>query len=197
MKSLTLTLAFFFSLGATAADLSPGQYNIDPAHSKVGFEVAHLVVSTVEGSFATFSGKVDLAKRFTKSKVTAEVDVSSIDTGVEKRDGHLRSADFFDVANHKKMLFVSKKISGSQKSFKMTGDLTIKGVKKEVTFEGRVLGRIPNDGFGNEKLAFEATTQINRKDFGLTWNNVVEVGPVVGDLIKIELKIQAARPIKK
>jgi polyisoprenoid-binding protein YceI len=175
---------------------NPGQYSVDPAHSKVGFEIAHLVISSVEGRFTDFEGSVELAEKFEKSKVSASASIKSVDTGMPKRDEHLRSADFFDAEKFPKMSFKSSKIEGSPEKFKLTGELTIKGITKKVTFEGKFLG-LAADGYGNEKAAFEVETKISRKEFGLTWNNMVEAGPVVGDEVEIELKIQAGRPIAK
>lgn len=168
-----------------------GKYNIDPMHSKVGFEIPHLVISTVEGKFTDFSGQFDLKQKFTSSVVNAEINLNSIDTGVSKRDDHLRSPDFFDVKKYPKMSFKSTKIEGNKESFKMTGELSLHGVTKKVVFEGKYLGTV-TDGYGNKKVAFVAKTQINRKDFGLSWSSVVEAGPVVGDTVSIDLKIQAA-----
>lgn len=195
----TLISSVFFSLilsvaVAAAPKINTGKYNIDPMHSKVGFEVPHLVISTVEGKFKAFSGVLTLNEKFENSKLEAEVDVSSIDTAVKDRDDHLKSADFFDVTNHPKMIFKSTSISGMPENFKLTGDLTIKGKTKKVTFNASYKGTAV-DGYGNTKAAFTASTKINRKDFGLTWSKLVEVGPVIGDEITIDLKIQAAKEV--
>lgn len=184
-------------LAASASDrYTPGVYSIDVAHSKVGFEIPHLVISSVDGRFTSFAGEVTLDKEFKKSKVETTVEVKSIDTGVTKRDDHLRSADFFDAEKFPQMSFKSTKIEGSEKSFKLTGDLKIRDVTKQVTFNGKFLGSV-KDGSGNQKVAFQATTEINRKDFGLKWSAMVEAGPMVGDKLTIELKIQAGPPLKK
>lgn len=193
----SLILISFAPVLAPAVALSQpkietGTYQIDPMHSKVGFEVPHLVISTVEGTFKEFDGQLDLASDFTKSKVTANVKVASIDTGVEKRDDHLKSADFFDAAKHPLMTFKSTSIKGTPESFKISGDLTLHGVKKPVTFDGQYLGTV-TDGYGNRKAAFVSKAVINRKDFGLNWNSVVEAGPVVGDKVTLVLKIQGAK----
>ena len=172
--------------------IEAGSYQIDPMHSKVGFEVPHLVISTVEGVFKAFEGQLELASDFSKSKVTANVKVDSIDTGVQKRDDHLKSADFFDAAKHPSMSFKSTSIKGTPESFKLIGDLTLHGVKKSVTFDGQYLGTVA-DGYGNRKAAFTAKAIISRKDFGLNWNSMVEAGPVVGDKVTLLLKIQAAK----
>lgn len=191
---LTTTFISAMSFAATAPEA--GQYQIDPTHSKVGFEVTHLVISSVEGGFKAFSGTLDIAADMTKSKVKAAVDVDSIDTGVGKRDEHLKSPEFFDTKKYPKMTFESKSITGTPEAFVMEGDLALHGKKKRVKFTGKFLGSVA-DGYGNQKVAFHATTEINRKDFGLNWNNMVEAGPVVGDMVKIELKLQAGKPVAK
>lgn len=173
-----------------------GKFNIDPMHSKVGFEIPHLVISTVDGSFKTFEGTVEIDPTFSKSKVEAEVQISSIDTGVPKRDDHLKSAEFFDAKKYPKMIFKSTAIQGSPEAFKLEGDLTIHGTKKPVVFEGKFLGAV-TDGYGNRKAAFKVSTKINRQDFGLKWSSVVEAGPVVGDEVTITLNIQAAKQAEK
>lgn len=199
MKNIKTILTMGLLLGSMNAlaeqKYQAGAYDIDVMHSKVGFEIPHLVISTVEGKFNQFEGKVQLADKFAQSKVEASIDLSSIDTGVAKRDDHLKSADFFDVKTYPKMTFKSSELKGNLNLFKMTGDLTIHGVTRKVTFEGKYLGTVV-DGYGNQKVAFQAKAVINRKDFGLTWNNMVEAGPVVGDQVTIDLKIQAAKPVK-
>lgn len=200
MKSKHLFLAAATTIMTSAASFASsyleGSYGVDPMHSKVGFEIPHLVISTVEGKFTGIDGKIDLKKDFTKSSVEANIDIKTIDTGVEKRDDHLRSVDFFDVSKHSKMTFKSTSIKGTPEGFQLSGDLTIKGIKKSVTFDGKFLGNV-KDGFGNQKAAFVAKTKINRKDFGLTWNSAVEAGPVVGDEVTIDLRIQAVLDAKK
>jgi polyisoprenoid-binding protein YceI len=197
LKPALMTASLLFALNAFAATApAAGTYQVDPAHSRVGFEVPHLVISTVEGRFGVAEGTITLKDKFEKSHVKASAEIGSIDTSNAKRDEHLRSADFFDAAKHPKMTFDSKSIKGTPESFKMTGDLTIKGVKKSVVFDGKYLGSV-NDGMGNDKVAFTATTQIKRADFGLTWNKAVEAGPVVGDTVTITLKIEAGKPAAK
>lgn len=198
-KSLLITLAITtLGLTAHAADQKTaskashsGKYVLDTAHSKVGFEIPHLVITTVEGRFTKFDGEIELAEKFADSKVNATIDVASIDTANGDRDKHLRSADFFDVAKYPKMTFKSKKVTGSQEKFKVVGDLTIRDVTKEVTLDGKFLG-VVKDAMGNNKAAFSASTQINRQDYGLKWNKMVEAGPTVGDEVTISLKLEAA-----
>lgn len=197
LKSITGAIILATSMSSFAAEKdSAGSYQIDPMHSKVGFEVPHLVISTVEGKFTKVEGSINLDKNFKNSIVQAKIDANSIDTGVGQRDDHLRSADFFNVKENPNLEFKSTAISGSPEKFKLTGDLTIRGVTRKVTLDSKYLGTVV-DGYGNEKVAIQAKTKINRKDFGLTWNNAVEAGPVVGDEISIDLRIQAGRPKAK
>ncbi|KYG67087.1 hypothetical protein AZI86_08735 [Bdellovibrio bacteriovorus] len=196
MKKLVLSLITLASVSAVAKSIPAGTYSVDPAHSKIGFEIPHLVISSVEGRFSTFDGSVTIEDKLEKSKANLNVDVSSIDTNNKDRDDHLRSADFFDVAKNPKLTFVVKKISGTPEALKLTGDLTIKGKTKSVTLDAKYLGDV-NDAYGNQKIAFTAEGKINRKDFGLSWNNVVEAGPVVGDEVTLKIKIQAGRPLAK
>ncbi len=197
MQNMTKTLLAVITMAsmtalAAAPKLEEGKYNIDSMHSKVGFEVPHLMISSVEGKFNAFSGVIVIDKSFDKSKLDADIEISSIDTGVEKRDSHLKSADFFDAAKYPKMIFKSTSVSGKAESFKITGDLTIKGhTKKGVVLDTKYTGSAV-DGYGNTKSAFTASTKISRKEFGLSYNQMVEAGPVVGDEITITLKIQGA-----
>lgn len=192
--AIVLSVAILSATSALAGSSSyqAGDYQLDPMHSKVGFEVDHLVIATVEGRFNKLEGKINLAADFTKSKANAEIDAASIDTGVADRDKHLRSADFFDVEKFPKLTLKNASFQGKPESFKLVGDLTIHGVTKKVSFDGKYLGSV-KDAWGNEKIAFQAKTKINRKDFGLTWSKAVEVGPVVGDEITIDLRVQASK----
>lgn len=175
-----------------ASGVPAGKYEIDAAHSKVGFEIAHLVISSVEGRFEKFSGNISVGEKPEASQVTVQIETGSIDTGMERRNNHLRSPDFFDAAKYPIMTFKSKKISMDDSAFKITGDLTMHGVTKEVTLDGKYLGAV-KDQSGNEKIAAQAGTKINRKDFGLTWNKLIEAGAIVGDEVTVSLKIEAAR----
>lgn len=192
-KKIVLTLAgTLFALSAQAKNIEAATYDIDPAHSKVGFEIPHLVISTVEGRFKEYSGTIVIDPKLDKSSVEAKLEVKSIDTSIDKRDEHLKSADFFDAEKNPQITFKSTKVAGKPESLKITGDLTIKGVTKSVTLDGKYLGAV-KDGYGNEKIAFDLKGKIKRQDFGLTWSQAVEAGPVVGDQVTISLKIQAAK----
>lgn len=200
IKSLNKKTLFagliFLTMAYGKEKYEPGKYNVDGMHSKVGFEVAHLVISTVEGVFTKYEGVIQLDKEFKKSKVDVKIDADSINTQVAKRDEHLKSPDFFDAAKYPKLSFQSLEIKGSPDKFKLIGNLTIKDQTKKVTFDAKYLGEV-KDGYGQLKAAFEASTEISRKEFGLTWNNAVEAGPVVGDKVKIILKIQSALEVEK
>jgi polyisoprenoid-binding protein YceI len=172
---------------------SPTLWQIDPAHSAAHFSVRHLMISNVRGEFAKVSGNVVLdPSDLTKSTVEVSVDTTTIDTRELQRDEHLRSADFFDVANHPAITFRSKKITpAGSDHFKVAGDLTIRGVTRAVTFE--VEGPTPavKDPWGNVRAGVSATAKINRKDFGLVWNGLTEAGGiVVGDEVSITFEAE-------
>jgi polyisoprenoid-binding protein YceI len=167
-------------------------WTVDPTHAEVGFAVKHLMIATVRGRFGTVEGTVVTNEADpSQSKIDVTIDVTSIDTRQEMRDNHLRSADFFDVENHPKMHFVSKKVVGdTSDEFKVIGDLTIRGNTREVTLDVTLTGR-GNDPWGNERAGFEAKGKVSRKDFGLEWNQALETGGVmVGDEVKISIDVE-------
>src|ERR1043165_7659496 len=177
--------------------MSITKWQIDPAHSNVEFAVKHLMIATVKGRFGSAQGTVEVDEDRPRetAKVDVTIDVASIDTRQEQRDAHLRSADFFDVEKHPTMRFVSKRVEGDPKGeFKLIGDLTIKGITKEVVLDAEMEG-MGNDPWGNVRAGFTAKGKINRKDFGLTWNAVTEArGVVVGDEIKMTVDAEVFRP---
>ena len=173
-----------------------GTFAIDAAHSKIGFEIPHLVISSVEGKFGKYEGNFTVDQKIEKSKVNVSIDMDSIDTGIGQRDTHLKSAEFFDVTKYPKMTFISSKVSQKEDILSVTGDLKIRDVTKKITMDLKYLGAV-KDGYGAEKLAFKGKTKINRKEFGLKWNQAVEAGPVVGDEVEIQLSLQAAAPKSK
>ncbi|HKZ89078.1 MAG TPA: YceI family protein [Thermoplasmata archaeon] len=171
----------------------PSTWEFDPAHSSVELSVRHLMISTVTGRFKSLRGSVTRDEAaIENSRVEAEIDAASIDTGVADRDNHLRSADFFDVANHPKLVFRSTKIEDlGGDSGRMHGELTIRGVTRPVILAVSYLGEI-RDPWGNRRRGFSAETTLYRKDFGMTWNQVLDTGGVlVGDKIKVSLNIEA------
>lgn len=167
-------------------------WNIDTSHSGIHFTVRHMVFAKVHGRFSKWTATFALDEaNLAASKVTVDIDAASIDTAEEKRDGHLKSPDFLDVANHPKVTFVSKSVEGGGDSFKVKGDLTVRGATKEVTLDVEKTGA-GKDPWGNARIAFTAKTSINRKDFGLTWNQALEAGGVlVGEKVDIEIEVQA------
>lgn len=171
-------------------------WNIDVAHSGVGFTVRHLVVTKVNGSFTDFTGAITGfdGTDVTKGTVEVTIQVTSISTGIDKRDEHLRGADFFDAAKFPTATFKSKKIvKGEGDKFAMIGDLTMKAVTKEVTMDCTLNGTI-DDPWGNTRAGFSGTTTINRQDFGLSWSNALADGKlVVGNEVTINLEIEAIK----
>ncbi len=204
MKKLLLTAAVTASSLALAAP-----WKIDSSHSGANFGVKHLQISTVNGSLGTVSGTVDIdEKDVTKSKVDASIDVKDINTKEPKRDDHLRSPDFFDVAKFPTVTFKSTRFEkGAGNKVKVTGDLTMHGVTKSVTLDGELSGEVTNP-WGGKVRAFSGTTTINRKDFGLGWNKTLEAGGLlVGEEVKVDIEAElnpvapaaapAAAPAKK
>ena len=184
--ALVLAGAVFLSAGDAP---KAGTYTVDASHSKVGFEISHLVIATVEGRFGEFEGKITAADDFSKTTFEATIQAASIDTDEKKRDDHLRAPDFFDTNKYKEITFKSKSVSGKPGKFKVVGDLTIRGVTKEVTLNGKYTGTV-NDPWGNTKAGFKLKGEINRQDFGLSWSKMIEVGPVVGDEVELDIKLE-------
>ena len=168
-----------------------GTWVIDPVHSNVEFVARHMVVSKVRGRFRSFSGTIVTAENPLQSSVTAEIDLSSIDTGNEQRDNHIRSADFFEVETYPAMTYRSTGLSADGDDFVMHGKLTLKGVTKEVPLKLELNGFGP-DAYGGTRAGFTATGEINRRDFGVNFNAVMETGgAVVSDRILVHLEIEA------
>jgi len=178
---------------SSISELTPGVWTVDPAHSTVGFVARHLMVTKVRGHFRSFDGTIVVADDPVKSSVEATVDLTSVDTGDESRDNHLKSADFFNVDAEKTMTFKSTSITPKGDHYALNGELTILGVTKPVTFDLEFEG-VTKDPWGNTKAGFEAQTEVSRKEWGLAWNVALETGGVlVGDKVKIELDIQARK----
>jgi polyisoprenoid-binding protein YceI len=186
---------------ATAEATATGtttRWSLDPAHTLVEFSAKHIMITTVKGRISDVSGEivVDEANP-AASTVHAELGAASLDTGVGQRDDHLRSADFLDVENHPKLTFVSKRVEGlslrAGSSFTLVGDLSIHGVTREVSLEVEYEGR-GNDPWGGERISFSAKGKIDRRDYGLTWNQALEAGGLlVSNDIKIAIEVQAIR----
>jgi polyisoprenoid-binding protein YceI len=169
------------------------QWNIDAAHSNLQFSVRHMVISKVRGAFKTFNGTLELDESGNLGSVSVAVDASSIDTSEPKRDGHLRSSDFLDVATYPTLAFDSRSIERRGDCYQVQGDLTLHGVTRPVTLEVDFQGE-GKDPWGGQRAAFSARASLNREDFGLTWNQVLEAGGVlVGTKIDIEIEVQAVK----
>lgn len=164
-------------------------WDIDPAHASANFAVKHLAVSTVNGTLGQVTGSVELNDQdVTKSKINATIDVKGLNTKEPKRDDHLRSKDFFEVEKFPTITFKSTKIEKSGDGLKVTGDLTIKGTTKSVVLDAELTPEVANPFSHKMTRGFSATTKINRKDFGLTWNVALEAGGLlVGDEVKISV----------
>jgi len=171
-------------------------WQIDTAHADVEFAVRHLMISTVKGRFADISGSVSYDPEHPASlELSVTVPVATVDTRVAQRDQHLRSADFFDAANYPVMTFTGRRVEGDiAGQFKLVGDLTIRGVSREVVLDVTAEGAT-SDPWGNERLGFSATGAINRGDFGLTYNQALETGGVlVGEQVRISINVELKRP---
>lgn len=167
-------------------------WTVDPAHTVAEFAVKHLMIATVKGRFGTVRGTLRLdEEQPTRSAVEIEIDAASIDTREEKRDEHLRSADFFDVAKYPTITFRSTRIEAAgADTYRVTGGLTMRGVTREVVLELEDAGSAV-DPWGNPRRAFTARTRLDRHDFGLTWNQALETGGVlVGREVKVEVDVQ-------
>jgi polyisoprenoid-binding protein YceI len=171
------------------------RWEIDGSHSGIHFSVRHLVIAKVRGQFRRWSGTVVVPEgHFGRASLEAIIDTASIDTGVADRDAHLRSADFLDVEQYPEMTFRSRSLepAGGDR-LRIIGDLTIKGVTREVRLDVEQLG-IAKDPWGNDRAAFSAHASVDRRDFGLTWNQVLETGGVmVGERVDIDMDIEAVR----
>jgi polyisoprenoid-binding protein YceI len=166
-------------------------WNIDKAHSEIDFAVRHMMISTVRGKFARFDADVSVdPAKLEEAKVTARIDAASIDTAEEKRDGHLRSPDFFDVANYPTLTFTSTKVTRNGDDLEVTGNLKIKDQEHQVTLKGEVTGP-GKDPWGNSRIGFSLSGEIDREKWGLTWNQALETGGVlVAKKVKITLETQ-------
>lgn len=170
-------------------------WNIDTSHSGINFSVRHMVFAKVRGRFASWRGALRFdPARFTEASVEVEIDAPSVDTGVADRDNHLRSADFFDVERFPKLRFKSTRVEGAGgERYRVHGELTIRDVTREVALDVEYGGQ-GKDPWGNTRVAFTAKTAVDRRDFGLKWNQALEAGGVlVGERIEIELEVQAVQ----
>jgi polyisoprenoid-binding protein YceI len=190
----TATASVTTPTGRTLDGLVPGVWAVDPSHSEVGFTARHLMVSKVRGRFTDYEATVTIAPNVLDSTVEAIVQLESVETKDEKRDAHLRSADFFHTDEHPTMTFRSTGIRENGSDFYLDGDLSIRGVTKPVTFDLEFNGVVTTP-WGGQSAGFSAETEINRKDWGLEWNVALESGGVlVSEKVKIALEIEASAP---
>ncbi|MFQ5431813.1 MAG: YceI family protein [Nitrospinota bacterium] len=193
MKKI-LTMAFLALLFFASPALADS-YVIDPAHTQIGFSAKHMVITNVKGRFKEFSGGFDFNEKTKKLENAAlDIAVKSIDTDVEKRDKHLRSPDFLNVEQFPKITFKQKAAGVTQDNgMWVTGDFTIRGVTREIRLEGEFLGAV-TDFQGNRRAGFTATGEINRFDYGLNWNKLLELGgAIVSKKVKLILEVEGVR----
>ncbi|MCC6226025.1 MAG: polyisoprenoid-binding protein [Microthrixaceae bacterium] len=169
-----------------------GKWNLDPSHSSVGFTVRHLMVSKVRGGFTDYSTDIEIGERPEDSRVDVTIQTASITTGDEQRDGHLTSPDFLDVAGYPTMTFRTLSVEPtSEDEWDVHGELTVRDVTRPVTLAVEFAG-VSQDPWGNMRAGFSASTELDREDFGLTWNQALESGGVlVGKKVKIEIEVEA------
>lgn len=195
MKKLITTAALSFLM--MSATIAQTNWKVDGSHSKLGFSVTHAMVSEVEGKFKIYEGSVSSKSEmdFTDANINFSVDVNSINTEDEKRDGHLKSADFFDAEKYPKMTYKSTSMKPNPKlgktAYTIIGDLTMHGITKKITLTAIGASKTVKDPYGNIKNGFKVMGTINRKDFGLSWNAALEAGGVmVSEDVKIDLNIE-------
>lgn len=181
-------------MATTQASPATTTWKIDPAHSYVEFAVKHLMFTTVKGRFSDVEGTIAVVENDpSKSSVNATIKAASIDTRTGQRDDHLRSEDFLHAERFPELTFRSTRISGDTESFKVTGELTIRGVSREITLDASREGA-GKDPWGGERVGFSATAKLDRRDYGLLWNQAIESGGVVvGNEVKISVEVQAVK----
>ncbi|MGE0566647.1 MAG: YceI family protein [Bacteroidia bacterium] len=191
MKTLIISGAMLLALNISGQT----KWSIDNSHTKIGFSVAHLMVSETEGKFNKYEGEVvsNADLDFTNAKIDFKVDVNSVDTDDDQRDGHLKSADFFDAEKHPQMVFKAKSMKPTKvkTNYDLVGDLTIKGITKEVKLTAVGASKLMKDPWGNTKYGFKVVGKINRKDFNLTWNKALESGGLlVGEDVNLNITLE-------
>jgi polyisoprenoid-binding protein YceI len=191
-----MTPLWMLAATLTAAAAPSNDWSIDPSHSAAYFNVRHMMVSNVRGQFSGIKGTVHLDPNdLSRSSVDVQIDASTIDTREPKRDAHLKSADFFDVAKFPTITFKSKRVDLKGKHLIVVGDLTMHGVTREVPLEVELNDGQFKDGYGNERRGASAKAEVNRKDYGLKWNMALEGGGVVvGDPVQIQIDVEILRP---
>lgn len=194
MKYKTTLLTILAVIMAVGLSFGADKYGIDLAHSYAGFSVKHMVITNVKGNFTDFSGEINYdGSDITKSSVSVTIKAASINTDNDTRDNHLRSSDFLNVEKFPELTFVSTKIEKSGDGIIMHGNLTMRGVTKEVAIPFEFTGKV-TDPQGKERIAFEGSTKINRLDYGVSWSKSLDSGGlVVGDDVRIDLQVEAVK----
>ena len=193
MKWKIAILAVIVGYMLTSTATASQTYDIDKSHASVGFTVDHLVISRVRGDFREFSGSIEMDDEGQVQRVSATIEVQSIDTAIENRDNHLRSADFFDAEKYPQITFKSKEVRQNDGTSVLIGDLTIHGVTKEIALPFTLKGPIQGPS-GKTRIGFEAGTVINRKDYGLNWSKTIETGGlVVGEEVELQINLEAIK----
>lgn len=196
MKTCYL-LKIIVAVGASGlSSIAADTYNIDPAHSTVGFAVTHMVINTVHGKFKDFTGTVSVDNGQVQS-AQGNIQAKSIDTGIDRRDNHLKSGDFFDVEKYPTITFKSKRAEKQGNDTVLVGDFTMHGVTKELSLPVTLKGPI-KDPWGNNRIGLQAKAKLNRRDYGLTYSQALETGGlVVSDEIELEINAEAVKPAAK
>jgi polyisoprenoid-binding protein YceI len=192
MKTRNLFIILAAVLGLQMSARAADSYTIDPAHTRVGFSVPHLGITHVKGRFREFNGSLVLEGDALK-EATATIQVQSVDTGVAQRDNHLRTADFFDATNYPTITFKTKEVENSGKQLTLVGDFTMRGVTKEIRLPVS-LSKPIKDPWGKMRVGLEGRMKLNRKDYGLRYNQLLETGiPAVGDDVELEITAEAVK----
>jgi polyisoprenoid-binding protein YceI len=192
MKSIKMLTALFLGSLAVSCVIAADTYNLDPNHSTIGFSVSHLVINNVHGKFNDFTGSV-VVDGNTVKEAKGTIQVKSIDTGIGKRDAHLRTPDFFDAEKYPTITFTSKKAEKQGDDTVLTGDFTMRGVTKEIALPVKLSGPI-TDPWGGTRIGLHAKTKVSRKEFGISYNATSKTGSaVVGDEIEIEINAEAVK----
>lgn len=172
---------------------APGVWAVDPGHAEVGFVGRHFGLTKIRGRFVGINGRLTIGDHIAESSVTVEIDMASVDSGDQSRDDHLRSEDFFDVANHPTATYVSRRVDHHGRNGTIAGDLTIKGITRPVDLAVEYLG-YAKDPWGNEKAVFSASATINREEWDLTWNMLLDAGGLlVSKEIRLEIEVELVR----
>ena len=194
MNRMTRIAALAFAIAPALAFGQAATWNIDSSHSRTGFSVKHLVISDVKGEFAKTAGKAQIDDAdLSRSSVEVTIEVGSVDTRDEKRDNHLKSADFFDAAKFPTITFKSTKVTaGKEGAITVAGNLTMRGVTKPVTLEGSITKAI-TDPWGLSRRGASFTGKLDRKEWGVSWSKVTDVGAVVGDEVKLDIQAELVK----